>query len=146
MNDALEDLLSEETAPLEARLALELAREDQHLLGTLVQIRKSRGISQDQIAESLGVSQATISAFERIGNDPHLSTVRRYCRALGVLVRHQIDPEPNFDCRSDSLTHLSSEAVLSTKTASAAFRRIRADIQWPEAATAPRKPRLKEKV
>lgn len=134
--ETLDDLLADVPASVEVRLAMELAKEDQHLLGTLVQIRKDRGLSQEQLADALGVSQATISSFERIGNDPHLSTLRRYCRALGVLVRHQVDPDPDFSCTSHSLTHMSSDAVYSTKTAAATFRRLPANVEWPAAATA----------
>src|SRR5689334_8162136 len=73
---SMSDLEALETDPA-AQLALELAREDQEWLGKLVARRRGL-MSQERIAEILGVSQATVSAFERMGNDPHLSTVRRY--------------------------------------------------------------------
>lgn len=133
---SIESLLDELTNSPDARLAALQADEDQHWLASLVQIRKDRKITQLEIAEKLGVSQASISAFERLGNDPHLSTVRRYCRALGVLVRHQVDPTPDLDCDSDSLTHLSNASMFVTRTAAAAFRPPRTDIRWPEASTA----------
>ncbi|GAA4693941.1 Helix-turn-helix domain-containing protein [Promicromonospora umidemergens] len=97
--DAL--LASPETA-----LAEVLAQEDRSLLHTLVMRRRALGLSQSAVAERMGVSQAVVSLFERAGNDPHLSTVRRYARALGVLVRHRVD--------TDSTEHMTqSEAPAS---------------------------------
>ncbi|MEU4364277.1 helix-turn-helix transcriptional regulator [Promicromonospora sp. NPDC023987] len=69
------------------------AQEDQHLLHTLVMRRRALGLSQSAVAERMGVSQAAVSLFERAGNDPHLSTVRRYARALSVVVRHRVDTD-----------------------------------------------------
>lgn len=128
-----DDLISEDLQTSEARLALELAREDQKLLAELVAIRKRRGLSQDHVADALGLSQATISAFERIGNDPHLSTVRRYCRAVGVMVRHHITEDGNECADSEFLTHVSRSGMESQPTATALARALS---RWPEAAVA----------
>lgn len=130
----LDDLLGEEFDTPEARLALELAREDQHLLAELVSLRKARGLSQLQVAEALGLSQATISAFERLGNDPHLSTVRRYCRAIGVMVRHHIDEDAETCTDSHYLSHVRGAGVDSVVTAAAVARNLSA---WPKAAVKP---------
>ncbi len=131
----LDDLLGREFDTPEARLALELAREDQHLLAKLVAIRKARGLSQSEVAETLGLSQATISAFERLGNDPHLSTVRRYCRAIGVMVRHHVDEDAGSCMDSHYLSHVRAHGVDSAATATAIARSLSA---WPEAAVQPK--------
>jgi transcriptional regulator with XRE-family HTH domain len=93
----LEDLLPPEYRTPEAQLFAALAWEDQKLLGNLIEIRKSRGLSQQDMADAMGVTQATVSAFERLGNDPRLSTVRRYAKALGVLVAHEITESPALE-------------------------------------------------
>lgn len=49
-----------------------------HGLGDL---RRSREVTQVQLAERLSVSQATVSKFEK--SNPAVSTVRRYVEALG---------------------------------------------------------------
>lgn len=107
------------------RLALELAREDQQLVVRLIELRKERDLSQEDIANLLGVSQATISSFERLGNDPHLSTVRRYARALGVMVRHHVDVNPDCDS-SEELLHLDGTGISSRPTAAAVRRGLEA--------------------
>jgi len=64
----------------------------------LVEARQAAGLTQEQLAERLGVSQPQVARIEKRGYDAHsLNTLRRYVAALGdgfgleVRVRH---PEP----------------------------------------------------
>lgn len=130
------DLLDEEFDTPEVDLAFHLAQEDHHLLAKLVAERERQGLTQEQLGERIGLTQATISAFEKLGNDPHMSTVRRYARALGVMIRHQFEPEVDLDHCSHSLTHLTETGMTTTETASAAHRSLRkAELGWPHKAT-----------
>lgn len=54
----------------------------------LAQLRKELGVTQTQLAQHMGVSQARVSEIER-GNLAHteLNTVRNYIEALGGRVR-----------------------------------------------------------
>lgn len=45
-------------------------------------LRSETGVTQHQVAEALGVSQANVSRIER-EEDVYLSTLRRYVAALG---------------------------------------------------------------
>ncbi|WP_193636282.1 helix-turn-helix domain-containing protein [Brachybacterium subflavum] len=101
-----------------ANLALELAREDRKMLSDLVALRKHLQVSQEALAQQIGVSQPTISEFERLGSDPKLSTIRRYARALGAMIRHQVDAGGVAE-GSEDLSHFASSGVWSTKTAAA---------------------------
>ena len=47
----------------------------------LGELRRSREVTQVQLARGLAVSQATVSKFEK--SNPAVSTVRRYVEALG---------------------------------------------------------------
>ncbi|MFV0372772.1 helix-turn-helix domain-containing protein [Microbacterium sp.] len=67
-----------------------LAEHDLQLLWHLRHIRESLGVSQAKLAERMGVSQPALAAFESQGNDPKLSTIRRYAHALGVIVDHAV--------------------------------------------------------
>jgi transcriptional regulator with XRE-family HTH domain len=129
--DAL--LASPETALAEA-----LAQEDQHLLHALVMWRRELGLSQSTVAERMGVSQAAVSLFERVGNDPHLSSVRRYARALGVLVRHHIDTDgAEHVARSETLAHLGGTGIAASPTAAAAWRVPQNyEVEWNPSANA----------
>lgn len=64
-------------------------RLDQHaalIHNVLVQRRAAMGLSQRDIAVRMGVSQPTISQFEKYGIDPHLTTIMRYAKALGLTI------------------------------------------------------------
>jgi len=61
----------------------------------LVEARQEAGLTQKQVAERLGVSQAQVARIEKRGYDAYtLTTLRRYIEALGdnfrleVQVRH----------------------------------------------------------
>ncbi|GLW96699.1 helix-turn-helix domain-containing protein [Microtetraspora sp. NBRC 16547] len=61
---------------------------DTRLIESLVELRKAQGVTQAQVAERMGRSQPAVSDFERLGGDPHLSTIRRYALAVGASVHH----------------------------------------------------------
>ncbi|MDL5167595.1 helix-turn-helix domain-containing protein [Proteus faecis] len=67
----------EALAKIEAR-AEEIRREI-----TLAKIREELNLSQKELAQSLGVSQPSIAKLENVDNDPKLSTLKRYIKALG---------------------------------------------------------------
>ena len=48
----------------------------------LAKMRRSRGVTQKQLAEAMRVSQANISRIEH-GEDVQFSTIQRYVNALG---------------------------------------------------------------
>lgn len=75
----------------EVRRATHLAEQDFALLASLVRLRREQGISQSDLARQLGVTQATISSFEKMDNDPKLSSVRRYAHAVGALIYHSVE-------------------------------------------------------
>ncbi|MBI6230422.1 helix-turn-helix domain-containing protein [Proteus mirabilis] len=50
---------------------------------TLAKIREELNLSQTELAQSLGISQPSIAKLENVDNDPKLSTLKRYIKALG---------------------------------------------------------------
>ena len=101
--ESLEAIAGIDATDPEYRLALDLARGDRAFLRALVQRRRERMTQQD-VADRLGITQASVAAFERYDNDPKLSTIRRYAQVVGVMVDHQIS-EPhwvNATLRSES--------------------------------------------
>lgn len=79
----------EEETPHE-RLGRQLAEADLELINTIRKKRLERGLSQAELGRLLGVSQATVSEFESGMAEPRLQTVRRYARALGVMIEHTV--------------------------------------------------------
>ena len=47
-------------------------------------LRKTRGITQEQLAEKLGVQRATISNYEIGRRSPHIKDLEKIADALGV--------------------------------------------------------------
>jgi len=48
----------------------------------LQELRRARQLSQEELAETLGVNQATVSKLER-RTDMYISTLRRFVEAMG---------------------------------------------------------------
>ncbi|MEO7016211.1 MAG: helix-turn-helix transcriptional regulator [Leifsonia sp.] len=79
-----------ETARIDA-LAEDLVAEHRKLMKALVEQRKSHQLTQEQVAERMGVSQPTVAAFERYDTNPTLATIRRYALAVGAGIEHTIE-------------------------------------------------------
>jgi transcriptional regulator with XRE-family HTH domain len=56
------------------------------LIETLVRHRKTRRITQKQVAQAMETTQSAVSDFERLGGDPRLTTIMRYARAVGMAI------------------------------------------------------------
>lgn len=50
----------------------------------LVAARESRGWTQADLAEVLGITQSAVSQFERLGGNPRIMTLMAYAQALNV--------------------------------------------------------------
>ena len=50
----------------------------------LQQLRKGRGLTQQQLADKMGVTRATISNYEVGRRAPHLSELKRFAEFYGV--------------------------------------------------------------
>lgn len=84
------ELLGIDADDPDQRRALAQVHGDGALLDDLVRIRKDR-MTQQQVADQLGVSQSAVAKIESGDRDPRLSTLGRYASAIGVLVRHEVD-------------------------------------------------------
>lgn len=71
-------------------LADALVESHDQLMGLLVAMRKRHRLTQDVVAERMGVSQPTVAAFERYDANPKLSTIRRYALAVGASIEHTV--------------------------------------------------------
>ena len=56
------------------------------LLEDLVSFRKEHKLSQQTVAERMGVSQPTVAAFERYDANPTVSSIIRYAMAVDALL------------------------------------------------------------
>lgn len=62
--------------------AYEDAQELAKTRDALVCIRRAQKIPQAVVAQRMGVGQSTVSEFENSANDPRISTLQRYARAV----------------------------------------------------------------
>lgn len=85
-----DDLVAPSGSALVKARAKVLAREDRELKAALIRVRRRSGLSQQDVADRLGVTQQSIYKFERYDSDPKASTVRRYANAVGALVEHRV--------------------------------------------------------
>jgi transcriptional regulator with XRE-family HTH domain len=68
----------------EFRAVYEEEAEKKELWLQLVEARQASGLTQQQVADRLGVSQAQVARIEKRGYDAYtLNTLRRYVQALG---------------------------------------------------------------
>ncbi|MBB4918199.1 helix-turn-helix domain-containing protein [Streptosporangium saharense] len=92
------ELLGIDPEAPETRRELRAAERDVRLIEELVRLRRARGLTQAQVAERMSRTQPAVSDFERLGGDPHLSTIRRYALAIGAEVTYvvsELDDPPS---------------------------------------------------
>lgn len=57
---------------------------DEKISRKIKALRKTRGLTQEQLAEQLGVQRATISNYEIGRRSPHIKELEKIASALGV--------------------------------------------------------------
>ncbi len=79
-----EDYLAQQMADPDFRAIYEQESAKKELWLQLVEARRAAGLTQQEMAERLGVSQAQVARIEKRGYDAYtLNTLRRYVLALG---------------------------------------------------------------
>ncbi|EFE96894.1 helix-turn-helix domain-containing protein [Serratia odorifera] len=77
----LEHLLAQRSAESRERIAARADEIRQEI--ALAKIREELNISQKQLADAMGIKQPAVAKMEKVDNDPKLSTLKRYVKALG---------------------------------------------------------------
>lgn len=62
----------------------DIAEDQGELLGRLSELRRSRGLSQTEVAARMGTSQSALARLESGQADVRVSTLTRYAAALGA--------------------------------------------------------------
>lgn len=91
MDDEFDTYLAQARQDPQFRDAYDDASHLQQLLDHLVGLRQQLGLTQQQVAERMNISQPTVSQFESERSDPQLSTLQRYARALGARLVVDVD-------------------------------------------------------
>ncbi|MGS2874159.1 helix-turn-helix domain-containing protein [Enterobacter huaxiensis] len=77
----LKELMAQQSAESQERIAAKV--EVMRRIVALNQLREELNMSQTELAAAMGVKQPTVAKIEQPGNDPRLSTLKRYVSALG---------------------------------------------------------------
>lgn len=77
----LKELMAQQSEESQERIAAKV--EDMRRVIALNQLREELNMSQTELAAAMGVKQPTVAKIEQPGNDPRLSTLKRYVAALG---------------------------------------------------------------
>ncbi|EOL8878903.1 MULTISPECIES: helix-turn-helix domain-containing protein [Enterobacter] len=77
----LKALMAQQSAESQERIAAKV--DVMRRIVALNQLREELKVSQTELAEAMGVKQPTVAKIEQPGNDPRLSTLKRYVSALG---------------------------------------------------------------
>lgn len=72
-----------ETLSPERRERVEAMAEELIQEAYLATLREELNLSQQKIADALGISQPAVAKIEQKDNDPRLSTLKRYVEAMG---------------------------------------------------------------
>ncbi|WP_108453273.1 helix-turn-helix domain-containing protein [Enterobacter cloacae] len=77
----LKELMAQQSTESQELIAAKV--EVMRRIVALNQLREELNISQTELAAAMGVKQPTVAKIEQPGNDPRLSTLKRYVSALG---------------------------------------------------------------
>lgn len=81
MSAKFKDLMN--SLPAEKQAKVKAMADDMRMELQLYRIREELELSQKQMAEALNISQPSVVALEKRGNDVKLSSVKRYIEAMG---------------------------------------------------------------
>lgn len=106
-----------------------LAMNDSQMLEELVAMRKRKQLSQDTVAARMNRSKTAVSNFERLGSDPHLSTIRRYAAAIGAHITTRVR---DFDHHILQFEDGAVEVQMVSQHKGQAGQDIHEDVEIPE--------------
>ena len=67
------------------------AEPQSHVIAALIAARRERGMTQQALAERVGIRQSVISRIERGGGNPSLKTLERLAQGLGLRIELTAD-------------------------------------------------------
>jgi len=92
--DDLDELISDYSDDPEFVEALHAAEDRSRLRAALSEQRRLLGLSQSQVATSMGTTQSHVSDFENGETDSQLSTFQRYARSVGLRLTLSLESRP----------------------------------------------------
>ncbi len=92
MKNTLEDFLREQLKDPELRAEYEALEPEFAIIQAMIDARKNTGMTQKELAEKTGITQADISKLENGNANPSLKTLRRLAKGLGMRLKIEFIP------------------------------------------------------
>lgn len=92
MKNTLEDFLKEQLKDPEFRAEYEALEPEFAIIQAMIDARKNTGLTQKELAEKTGITQADISKLENGNANPSLRTLRRLAKGLGMRLKIEFIP------------------------------------------------------
>ncbi|ALF60932.1 helix-turn-helix domain-containing protein [Psychrobacter urativorans] len=89
MTKTLQEMLADRS--LDSRARIQQLAEQLLLENQLSRIREELEISQQELAQTMGIKQPSLSAIENRGNDLKISTMKKYVEAMGGKLRIDVE-------------------------------------------------------
>lgn len=76
--------------------AKELVSTQRSFIESLIALRSTSGMTQQDVANLMGVSQSAVSLFEHYDSNPTLASIRRYALAVNADLVMQVKPRRTY--------------------------------------------------
>ena len=92
MSNSFDDFLKEQLQDKEVRAEYDALEPEFAIIQAMIDARKSRGMTQKQLADATGINQADISKLERGNANPSLHTLQRLAAGMGMRLKLEFEP------------------------------------------------------
>ena len=92
MSNSFDDFLKEQLQDQEVRAEYDALEPEFAIIQAMIDARKSRGMTQKQLADATGINQADISKLERGNANPSLRTLQRLAAGMGMRLKLEFEP------------------------------------------------------
>ena len=88
----LSDFLNEQLSDPEFKKEYDALRPEYAIIQAIIDARKTTGMTQKQLAEKTGITQADISRLENGSANPSLKTLQRLAEGMGMKLKLEFLP------------------------------------------------------
>ena len=92
MSNSFDDFLKEQLQNQEVRAEYHALEPEFAIIQAMIDARKSKGMTQKQLADATGINQADISRLERGNANPSLRTLQRLAAGMGMRLKLEFEP------------------------------------------------------
>lgn len=87
-----DDFLTEQLSDPEFKKEYDALRPEYAIIQAIIDARKNTGMTQKELAEKTGITQADISRLERGNANPSLRTLQRLAEGMGMKLKLEFLP------------------------------------------------------